>query len=395
MSERLSSVPGEENLEIHDVRVKLLHAPIAERIGMSFGSLSQRSMALVEVESESGLVGYGEGWINYPPWAGHERVLATREGIRPLLLGQDATRINNLHARMVSELIPMGVQWGAVGPMMQAISGVDLALWDLVAKARGLKICDMLGGPVRESVPVYASGLGPDKVEETATYCRESGFAAVKVRIGFGLETDENNLAKVRQVMGRDAVLFADANQAWNLREALEAADMLRRHDISWIEEPLRGNRPEELEAFHLQTGLQVATGENVYGTQGFWPYVVSPHIGILQPDVSKTGGITEMAPICHLAVASQKLLIPHLYGGPVALAATLQLAACLRQVEYVEYDVRINPLRDELLVRRPRPENGHLRVPEGPGLDVEFNREVLTSFAATNDEHVESKSNP
>ena len=371
-------------LTIHGVRVRILHAPIAERVGMSFGGLHRRSTALVEVEADGGLVGYGESWINYPPWAERERVATVREGVAPLLVGQDATRINELHARMVRELVPMGVQWGAVGPIMQAISGADLALWDLVCKSRGLAVSDALGGRVRDSIPVYASGLGPDKVEEFAIRCRENGFTAVKARVGFGLEADANNLAEIRRVMGSDVILFADANQAWDLREALATADMLARHAVGWIEEPIRGNRLDELEAFHLKTGLQVATGENVYGARGFWPFATSPHIGVLQPDVSKTGGITEMVPICHLAATSDKALIPHLYGGPIAQAATLQLAACLQQVEYVELDVHANPLRDELLVHPHRLEDGHVEVPEGPGLGVQIDGDALAGFTST-----------
>lgn len=377
-------MPSVDALTIRDIHTKILHAPINEQIGMSFGGLWRRSTALVEVEAEGGLVGYGESWINYPPWAEHERVATVREGIAPLLVGQDATRINELHARMVEELMPMGIQWGAVGPIMQAISGVDLALWDLKSKAMGLAVNDLLGGRIRDSIPVYASGLGPNKVAEVASRCREVGFTAVKARVGFGPEVDESTLANIRHVMGGNVTLFADANQAWTLREALAAADMLSRYGVGWIEEPIRGDCPEQLEEFSRETGLEVATGENVYGAEGFLSYATSPLIGVLQPDISKTGGITEMVRICYLAAATNKSVIPHLYGGPVALAATLQLASCLRQVKYVEFDVRENPLREELLVHCLQPENGHLKVPEGLGLGVEVDHEALERFAST-----------
>jgi L-alanine-DL-glutamate epimerase-like enolase superfamily enzyme len=160
----------------------------------------------------------------------------------------------------------------------------------------------------------------------------------VKVRVGFGLEVDEDNLTLVRRLMGKDVVLFADANQAWSLREALMAADMLARYDVRWIEEPIKGNRVEELEELYHKTGLEVATGENVYGVKRFLSYATSLGVGVLQPDVSKTGGITETVPICDLAAAANKSVAPRFYGGAIAQAATLQLAACLQQVDYVEF---------------------------------------------------------
>jgi L-alanine-DL-glutamate epimerase-like enolase superfamily enzyme len=123
--------PDGQRLIITDVRTKILRASLDEGIGMSFGRLNQRAMALIEIEAESGLIGYGEGWINYPHWAAEERVLAMREGLAPLLVGEDAFCINKIHLRLTDALVPMGTQWGASGPIAQAISGVDLALWDL------------------------------------------------------------------------------------------------------------------------------------------------------------------------------------------------------------------------------------------------------------------------
>ena len=346
--------------------MRILRAPTSRRISMSFGDLRERRMALVEIRCEDGLTGYGESWINYPPWAKHERVATIRDGVAPLLVGQEASNINTLHAKMVRELLPMGIQWGAVGPIMQAISGADIALWDLKGKAYDLAVSDLLGGRVRDEIPVYASSLGPDNVEELAVRCREAGFTAVKLRVGFGLDTDERNLGVIRDLMGSDIAIFADANQAWTLEEALVAADTFSRHKVEWVEEPVRYNRPEELATFHRETGIGVATGENVYGSRGFFPYANTSSIGTLQPDVSKTGGITETVSVCHLASASDKSIIPHHYGGPISQAATLQIAACMQQVSCVEFDVHENPLREELPGFPLHLENGCLKVSQG-----------------------------
>jgi L-alanine-DL-glutamate epimerase-like enolase superfamily enzyme len=241
---------------------------------------------------------------------------------------------------------------------------------------------EMLGGTVRDVVPIYASSLGPEAVEETAKVCKEKGFNAVKAKIGFSPEEDERILAQIRSTLGEEVKLFADANQAWRLKEALILADVLQRYKVDWIEEPIRGNQLEDLEAFHSNTGMTIATGENVYGAAGFWRYAASPYVGILQPDVSKTGGISETLRICHLSLAAGKAVIPHLYAGPLALAATLQLAGCIPQIDYVEFDVLDNPFRDELLVEPLTPNRGCLAIPEGPGLGVDLDFEAVAKYA-------------
>jgi L-alanine-DL-glutamate epimerase-like enolase superfamily enzyme len=359
------------DLTIADVRVRILSAPVEAEVVMSFGALAARSMALVEVESASGLVGYGESWINWPPWAGIERRATFEHGIAPLLLGEDARAIATLHSRMLARLEPLGRQWGAPGPIMQAISGADLALWDLVGTASGSSAAELLGGRVRDRVAVYASGIGPDRVPEMARRCAEQGFTAVKLRLGFSPDVDEANVRAAREAVGDEVELMVDANQGWTLDEALAMAPLLRECRVTWVEEPIRGGGLADLEAFHERSGLGVAAGENLYGSAGFLPTLGSDGVGLLQPDVSKVGGLTEAVSICRSAERLGRPVAPHLYGGAIAYAATLQLAACCPAVRLVEYDVRTNPLRDALLERHPAPVDGTVAIPSGPGLGV------------------------
>jgi L-alanine-DL-glutamate epimerase-like enolase superfamily enzyme len=152
---------GPAGSRIRDVRLRVLRAKSTDGIAMAFAPLSHRSMVLVEVYTADGLVGYGESWTNYPPWAASERVATLRHGVFPLLVGKDARRITGLHRALCRQLEPIGRQWGAPGPIMQAISAVDLALWDLAGRAAGRAVCWLAGGPVRDEIPVYASSLGP------------------------------------------------------------------------------------------------------------------------------------------------------------------------------------------------------------------------------------------
>jgi L-alanine-DL-glutamate epimerase-like enolase superfamily enzyme len=356
---------------IVDARLRVLRAPAADGIAMSFAPLRHRSAVLVELETEDGLTGQGESWTNYPPWAASERVATLREGVFPLVLGEDARRIGALHRRMRSRLEPLGRQWGAPGPILQAISAVDIALWDLAGRADGRAVSRLRGGRVRERVPVYASSLGPEGVTELARRCAAAGHEAVKVKLGFGRADDERILAEARAVIGAGTTLYADANQAWDVPEAVSMAPLLRDYDVAWIEEPLRGDTLSELEDLHRRTGLRIATGENIYGARGFRDFAASPAIAVLQPDIAKTGGLTEALAICELADAYGKPVFPHLYGGAVAFAATLQLAALAHPVAGLEYDVRANPLRDPLIVGPPVPAGGHIDIPDAPGLGI------------------------
>lgn len=360
--------------------VRVLRKEATDGIAMSFGALTSRTMVLVTLKTEQGMAGFGESWVNFPPWAAVERIATLREGVLPLIVGADARRITSLHQRLVSRLEPVGRQWGALGPVMQAISAIDVALWDLAGKAAGCPVSWLAGGRVRDTVRVYASSLGPYDVAKQAARCRDAGFGAVKVKLGFGTERDISILEETRAVIGTEVDLYADANQGWSLDEAIGFGPVLRDYGVRWIEEPVRGNALDDLERFHDRTGLTVATGENVYRSQGFWPYVNSPAIEILQPDISKTGGLSEVLAICQLAAARHKQVIPHLYGGAVAFAASLQIAGCCPTVSAVEYDIRDNPLRDPLIDQPPVPHQGTIDIPAGPGLGIRLDPQAVAA---------------
>jgi L-alanine-DL-glutamate epimerase-like enolase superfamily enzyme len=351
-----------------------LEAPADDGLEMSFAPLRRRAAGLVIVETENGLAGFGETWVNHPSWALAERQETIRQGVAPLLTGRDARDVRGLHLLLTRELLPLGRQWGAPGPIWQAISGVDIALWDLLGQVSGQSISMLLGGRrLRETVSVYASSLGPNGVGEQAEACAKAGFTTLKLRVGFGRARDQANLRTIREAVGDTLAVFVDANQAWDLEEAIAFAPALQQHGVSIVEEPLAGDRLEELEEFHRRTGLLVATGENVYGAAALAPYVRSPAVAVVQPDVSKTGGLTEAVEACQLAAEADTAVWPHMYSGAVGFAATLQLAACGPNVEQVEYDVRANPLRDPLLKVPPVPRSGLVDLPSRPGLGIEL----------------------
>ncbi len=370
------------------LRVTVLSAPLDEDVPMSFGSLTDRRVCLVEVHA-GGLVGLGESWINYPAWAARERLATLCDGIAPLLLGQDVSDPALVQQALTRRLLPVGRQWGAPGPIWQAISAVDLALWDLRGKVAGRSVGQLLdGGATARGVAAYASGVGPTDVERLCESALDQGMTAVKAKIGFGVERDQSTLRQARSVLGDAAQLFADANQAWDLREAAVMCDVMAPYDVAWLEEPLEGDDLDDLEKLSAETSIPLATGENVYGVPAFDRYVDSSAIQTIQPDLAKCGGLTMGSHVTERAAGSNTAVAPHCYGGAVGIAASLQLAAASPSVQWVEFDVRDNPLRSELLTSPLRLEDGALAVPSGVGLGVELDDAVVRRYRT----HVEER---
>ncbi|HXG15201.1 MAG TPA: mandelate racemase/muconate lactonizing enzyme family protein [Calidithermus sp.] len=368
-------------MRIVALRVHVLLAPLAEPIRMAHGTLQRRPTVLVEVEEAGGVVGWGESWVNFPPWAWRERVATLEDGIRPLLLGADARDVDGLRARVEAALLPMARQWGAVGPLMQALSGVDIALWDLRGRLEGCPVSALLGGPQPARLPAYASGLGPGQTVEKAERAVAAGFRALKLKVGFDVEADLAAVAAVRAAVGPEVAVMVDANQAWTPEQALAIGPRLAAHGVRWLEEPVVSTDEHELARVTGKVGLPVAAGENVYGRRGFARLLEARAADVVQPDVAKTGGLTELRAIVGLAAEHGRPWAPHYYGGAVGAAATLHgFAACPGGL-MVEWDWNENPLRDDLLVDGFDVRDGSVAVPAGPGLGIEVDRRRLARF--------------
>lgn len=368
-------------LPIERIRVSILSAPIGDAVPMSFGRLRDRRVCLVEI-SAGGITGFGESWINYPAWSHAERIATLCDGVAPHLFGLDALDPAGALNVLATTLLPLGRQAGAVGPIWQAISGVDIALWDLAGRARGLPVHRLL----RESssdrrIPAYASGIGPTDVEALCERALEAGFRAVKTKIGFGAERDDDIVRITREHVGPDVALFADANQAWTLDEAMRAADGLARHGVGWLEEPLSGDRLPDIEKLAAGCAIPVATGENLYGADVFDEYVDSGAVSFIQPDLAKSGGFTVARKVVERAEARGVRVAPHCYSSAVGVAASLHLGVAYDVVDWIEVDVRPNPLRTELLAEPFSWQDGGLALPASPGLGVDLDPAALRQF--------------
>jgi D-galactarolactone cycloisomerase len=323
---------------------------------------------IVRVFTDEGLTGYGEAFAYGAPLAVCNVI---DESLAPLLLGQSALRIEAL-----VDLMHRGTMiYGRRGLAMFAISGVEIALWDLLGKARGAPVCELLGGAVRPRLPAYASLLRYDSPVEVGRACRHyvaQGFRMLKLH-----QTDVESVRAAREAVGDKVELMLDTNCPWTPAEAIAMTRALAPYRLFWLEEPVWP--PEDyrgLAEVARATDTPIALGENESTLFGFREIVAQGAADILQPSVTKVGGISELRKIAALAQAANLPVAPHsFYVGP-GLAATLHVAAAMGGAMPVEFPTGRH--ETSLLARPIAARDGMVEVPTGPGLGVEINEDAI-----------------
>ena len=375
---------------IRNIRTHILAAPLSQPFAYARAWYDTRTAMLVEIETDSGLVGWGECY-------GPARVnSAVVKEIAPWLIGEDPLRTDHLWQSIYARLRDHGQK----GVVIQGLSGIDIALWDIKGKHFGVPAHRLLGGPLRTEVRAYATGLyrrksgdpGKYLAEEAASYVAE-GFAAVKLKVGFGIEEDAAMARTVRAAIGRDVALMVDANHAYDAVAAIRLGRMIEELDIGWFEEPVL---PEDIAGYRAVKAaitIPVAGGECEFTRFGFRDLLASRAIDIVQPDTCAAGGLSECKKIADMAEAFSVRYNPHVWGTGIAIAASLQLLAVLPSytptslapVEpMLEFDRTEHPIRQSILVTPIEHIGGVVRVPEGPGLGIEVDRKALARFAAS-----------
>ena len=368
-------------MKIVDVRVRFFRYRPPNPLVSSIGRRRFRLLCLVELTAASGQVGVGESWVNFPSWVAAERHATITEGIAPLLVGRDAADVIGTQQRLWADLAPIGRQGGIAGAVSQALSGVDLALWDLLGKDRGLPVYRMLGGG-RQRVPVYASGLGPQLDENRVHTLMARGIGAFKIKVGFGHAEDYTQVARLRQLVGDGGRIMVDANQGWQTpNEALLAIRKLAPLGLEWVEEPLPADDWEGMAYVTSRSPVPISAGENLYGRAAFARWAHRRAFNIAQPDLTKVGGFTEAWAITQMMPAYGLAWAPHFLGGAVGLAATCHLFALVPGGIAVELDSNPNALRDGIAAL-PFPaavEDGHIVLPDTPGWGLTLREDLLT----------------
>ena len=369
------------SLIIRAVRAHPLRATLPTAQETSQGGWPALELVIVEVETEDGLVGIGEclgrrGAAGYASFIQH--------ALAPRVIGRSAHDRRALWSAMRLALT------GRLGGMLvECIAAIDTALWDLAGKSAGQPVWRLLGGMGRAHVPAYASSINwsdDARVEAEVAQALQQGFRQIKVKIGTPAPRAAARARQVRRLAGDGILLAVDANWAYDADEAMRVGRVLCDLDYAWFEEPVP---PDDLAGYarlrqHLP--IRLAAGESEFTAQGVEPMLRQGLLGLVQPDVARSGGITETWRIAELAALHNIAYAPHVgWSGGVCAAASLHLAAAAETFLTFECMVFDNPLRQGLT----RPVlgdvgglvDGGLTVPQTPGLGIELDQEALHRF--------------
>jgi L-alanine-DL-glutamate epimerase-like enolase superfamily enzyme len=375
-------------MRITDVEAVVLRQP---SIDSTVADGSQDDL-IVLVSTDDGAVGVGE--VDSSPEVikaviDAQPSHANAIGLRHVLVGQDAADIDGLWDQMYRA----SVYYGRRGPAIHAMSGIEMALWDIKGKAAGVPVCQLLGRPVHDRLKAYASLLMPDteaQVTETVTGLAEQGFRAVKLGWGIiGQDVDHDiRLVTAAMAAGEGQVeIMVDAGFGYgaDVERALRAARAFAELGVTWLEEPFLPDAYPAYAALAAAVDLPIAAGEHEATRWGFEELLDRAQLDIAQPDVTRCGGLMETIRIAQLATERGRRCVTHGWKSGVIKAASLQVNAVLPGARYLEYCVADTELNRGLTVERfPLEEGGMVRVPTASGLGVTLDPEVVARFAAS-----------
>lgn len=375
---------------IKKVTCHVVSTPIERPFTSSRGWLYKtRGSCIVEIETQDGTVGWGEC---YGPSHVARSFIDTQFAQR--IIGRDPFDVEVIWEDLYNRI----KDYGAKGMAIAAMSGIDIALWDIIGKMTGKPVHKLIGGAFRDTVTAYATGLYfidmdrliEEAVEEAQAYAQD-GFSAIKMKIGLGSpKLDLARVEAVRKAIGDDIRLMVDANHCFTVPAAIRLGRELEKLDVEWFEEPIS---PEDIDGYVQVTqalDMAVAGGENEYTRWGFRDIVSRKAMDIIQPDLCAAGGFSECKKIAAMATAHGVECVPHAWGSVIGVAATLHFIAALpdqppsfRPMPVLfEFEQCENPFRDHLATEPILLVNGSVPIPTKPGLGIDIDRRVLKKYA-------------
>lgn len=373
------------DLKIIDVKAYPTSFPVAaeNRVALGIGTAIKRDAVVVKATTAGGLAGWGESHHGRAHTAVAKLIETT---LRQLVVGMDAADVVGVWAKIYK--MQLGSHGMGAGTCL-AMSGIDLALWDIRGQAAGLPLCRLLGG-TRKPVPAYAGGVSlgyqePAKLVNEARKSVETGYKAVKLRVGDTPQRDLERIRAVRKAFGDELVILTDANTGYSVADARAAMPGMDELRVGWLEEPFPAH---DYRSYRMAAGFgrtPLAAGENHFTRFEFNRVLEDGSISILQPDLSKTGGLTEALRIAAMASAYKLPIHPHSSMTGLNHAASIHFLAAIDNGGYFEGDVsRANKFRDELCSKPYEVDrDGNVWPLEKPGLGLEINEEFLLKHPA------------
>jgi L-alanine-DL-glutamate epimerase-like enolase superfamily enzyme len=364
-------------IEITDV---IAH-PLTQRLPVptvtSWGVYDTVSTVLVEVRTRDGITGVGETLGRFAPKAYAELI---HSALRPWLVGRDARDICALWRDM-----RRAMSGRAGGMLIEAIAGVDIALWDIAGKAAGQPIAKLLGGMGRDTLEVYAAAV--NWVDDAAADAelqryRDEGFTRIKVKMAAPVRDACRRVERMRRLAGDHVGLCVDANWAYSLDEAVEVGRALADNGYFWFEEPLQPEDEQGYEALRQRCTVPLAAGESNFTADQAQRLVASGALSILQPDIARSGGFTETRRMVEYASLHRVAYAPHIgMSGIVCETASIHLAAAMPNFRYLECECDRSPFKMRLADMEPaclRQVGGTVDVPTRPGLGLEIDWDAV-----------------
>jgi L-rhamnonate dehydratase len=379
-------------MKITDVETIILRIPDVQAINDS-----AQDAIVIRVHTDDGITGLGE--VDSSPEVVRAVIGAPRShrlctGLAQAIIGQDPRDVTGLWERMYRA----SVWYGRRGVAIHALSGIDLALWDIAGKAAGQPVHRLLGPEHRLAVPAYASVLMPEAPADVAEAVRrhhDAGFRAVKLGwgpLGIDLDADVERVAAAREAAGDGVEIMIDLGYypgrelrtGWDAGDVLEFARRIERYRPSWIEEFLPPDDLDGYRAVARGTPIPTAAGENCSTRHEFEDLVERGEVAIVQPDVTRSGGLTECLRVAALANERGVRCIPHAFSTGLIKAASLQLLCAIPNGEYLEYGLSDSPLNTDLFTPPITVRDGMAHVPTEPGLGVSLDEEVVAKYAVS-----------
>ena len=344
---------------------------------------------IIVVETDEGITGYGE--VDTAPYVGKAIVDAymshgTCYGLREVVVGSDPFDYEQIWNDMWAKTY----YYGRSGPVMHVMSGIDMAIWDIMGKATGKPVHKLLGGSYVDKVRPYASALMPESKEEVKRMVEKYdalGYTAIKFGwgpLGYDVRFDLKLIEMARKSAGDHMEIMIDIGKRYKLKQAMYVAKAMEQLNIYWLEEPLPAEDLIGYRRLTESTTTRIATGEEESGRLAFSRLINEAHIDVVQPDISRCGGLTEAKKIAVMAADNNITLVPHAFKTGILVAASIHLIAATPNVPFLEFSVTESSIRKELLVNPFVQKDGFVKVPTTPGLGIDLNPEVIRKYGVT-----------
>jgi|SRR5699024_9138623 len=359
-------------MRIDKVEFVGLRSPLDTPAVFSWGSASSRNVGLVKVVTSSGHVGWGETSVTFPLWSMEERAATVTDGLAPQAIGAEFETIEDIQSLcqgIDGNMNRLRLLWSPVG-ISGAIGAFEMALLDALGRLRQQPVWQMLGG-ARQPIDLYAVGFAgePSQAAQQAQSSLDEGYAAVKIRAGFGETQDLQQIETYRQTLENNARILLDVNMGWDRPEALRMAALLNDFNLGWLEEPVSRDDREGLHELRRVFNSRLAAGENCYTKEELRILIDSGAVDVVMPDLARCGGFLTALEAAQHALDSGLTYSTHHYASDIGFSAMVGMCSVAGASEPILRDVSPWPLRESILSEPLAVVDGQAWAYEGPGL--------------------------